>query len=191
VTNLFCFDEIARKVQSASDRWSDLPYEQWDVDEATLTAPSRRLVEQVRTLYRRNDLAGALPLGVMESMALPFESYKLAFTPSLITEVYGGRVTETMLEDEGRYVHSEGEATWWIPAGRVFYSPNIDDTPDNELAYARHHFFLPSRFCDPFEQTTTITYDPYDLLMQQARDPLNNLMTVGERMITACFIPGC
>ncbi|MCP9461813.1 MAG: hypothetical protein NNA24_07200 [Nitrospira sp.] len=79
----------------------------------------RRLIEHVRTYYRRNNLGGPLPLGELQSLALPFESYKLAFTPGLVAEVYGGRVTDTMLEDEGRYVHTEGDANWWIPSGRI------------------------------------------------------------------------
>ena len=54
----------------------------------------RRLIEQVRTLYRPNDLGEAqndtlalLPLGQVESLAIAGESYKLAFTPGLLTQV--------------------------------------------------------------------------------------------------------
>ena len=90
----------------------------------------KRLIEHVRTLYRPDDLGVAqndplalLPLGTVASLALPGESYKLAFTPGLLTGVYGGRVTNPMLETEGRYVHSEGDTNWWIPSGRMFYSP--------------------------------------------------------------------
>jgi len=43
------------------------------------------LVEHVRTLYRENDLTAGLPLGIVESLALPFESYKLVFTPGLLS----------------------------------------------------------------------------------------------------------
>ena len=148
----------------------------------------KRLIEHVRTLYRRNDLAGPLPLGELQSLALPFESYKLAFTPGLVAEVYGGRVTDAMLEDEGRYVHSEGDANWWIPSGRIFYSPDPADTPPQELAYARQHFFLPHRYRDPFHTDAVstesfVTYDAYDLLVQETRDALGNRVTVGERNV--------
>ena len=43
----------------------------------------RRPIELLRTLYRRDDLTGLLPLGDLQPLALPGESYKLAFTPGL------------------------------------------------------------------------------------------------------------
>ncbi len=89
----------------------------------------RRLIEHIRTLYRPNDLGVAakdplalLLLGKLESLALPGETYKLAFTPGLVASVYGARVTDAMLSDDSRYVHTGGDAGWWIPSGRVFYS---------------------------------------------------------------------
>jgi RHS repeat-associated protein len=146
----------------------------------------KRLIEHVRTLYRRNDLTGALPLGWLESLALSFESYKLAFTQGLLSGVYGGRITNPMLETEGCYVHSEGDANWWIPSGRIFYSPASADTSAQEFAYARQHFFLPHRYRNPFHTDAIstesfITYDTHDLLMLETRDALDNLVTVGER----------
>jgi RHS repeat-associated protein len=146
----------------------------------------KRLIENVRTLYRRNDLTGALPLGGLESLALPFESYKLAFTPGLLTGVYGGRITNPMLETEGRYVHSEGDTNWWIPSGRMFYSPGSADTSTQELAYARQHFFLPHRYRDPFHTNVVstesfVSYDAHNLLMLETRDAMGNRVTVGER----------
>ena len=162
-----------------------LDYEQ----DPTAGVAQKRLIEHVRTYYRRNDLAGALPLGELQSLALPFESYKLAFTPGLVANVYGGRATDAMLEDEGRYVHTEGDANWWIPSGQVFYSPDPADTPPQELAYARQHFFLPHRYRDPFHTNAVstesfVTYDTYDLLVQETRDALGNRVTVGERRST-------
>lgn len=146
----------------------------------------KRLIEHVRTYYRRNNLAGPLPLGELQSLALPFESYKLAFTPGLVAEVYGGRVSDAMLENEGRYVHTEGDANWWIPSGQIFYSPDPAHTPPQELAYARQHFFLPHRYRDPFHTPAVSTesfvaYDIYDLLVEETRDALGNRVTVGER----------
>jgi len=145
----------------------------------------KRLIERVRILYRRNDLSGSLPPGELDSLALPFESYKLAFTPGLVSDVYGGRASDAMLADGG-YVHSQGDAQWWIPTGRVFYSPNPADTPAQELAYAQAHFFLPLRARDPFHTALVSTemfvrYDGYDLLPEETLDALGNRTTVGER----------
>ncbi|VVB65065.1 Salmonella virulence plasmid 65kDa B protein [uncultured archaeon] len=178
-----------------------IPYEQWDwrrhwnpqTEPGRLINSQLRLIEHVRTLYRPNDLGvsrnnalALLTLGVVESLALPGESYRLAFTPDLVKEVYGGRVTEAMLETEGRYVHSEGDTNWWIPSGRIFYSPGSTDTSAQELGYASQHFFLPNRYRDPFHTDALSTesfvdYDANDLLVQETRDALGNLITVGER----------
>ncbi|MEG4274721.1 MULTISPECIES: SpvB/TcaC N-terminal domain-containing protein [unclassified Microcoleus] len=133
----------------------------------------KRLIERVRTLYRKNDLSDALPLGVLESLALPYESYKLAFTPDLLAQVYGDRVTEDVLS-EGGYLHSEGDSNWWIPSGRVFHHPEAGASSAQELAFAQAHFFLPHRFEDPFNNITTVEYDGYDLMVTTTRDAIGN-----------------
>ena len=48
------------------------------------------------------------------------------------------------------------------------------------------HFFLPHRYRDPFHTNAVstesfVTYDAYDLLVQETRDALGNRVTVGER----------
>jgi RHS repeat-associated protein len=148
----------------------------------------KRLMEHVRTLYRRDDLTGALPLGSLESLALPFESYTLALTAGLVANVYGGRVTDGMLATEARCVHSEGDNNWWTPSGQMFYSPDDGHTPAQELLLARAHFFLRRRYRDPFhtalENTQKIvTYDRYDLLVEETVDPFGNRVTAGERHV--------
>lgn len=155
------------------------------------TAPTngvlqKRLIEHVRTIYRRNDLDGPLALGQLESLALPHQVYKQAFTPGLLTSVFGARVTDSILADEGHYVHSEGDANWWIASGEIFYSTNSADTPAQELAHARANFFLPHRYRTQFHTNlvnteTVIQYDAYHLLLLDSRDALNNRITVGER----------
>ncbi len=149
-----------------------------DYEQNPMSGVQRRLIEHVRSLYRRNDLTGALPLGTVESLALPFESGKLAFTPGLLAAVYGGRVTDAMLGTEGHYVHSEGDLNWWIPSGRSFFSTHPADSAATELATAQQHFFLPCRYRDPFGQDATIGFDAYDLLMVETRDALGNRVTV-------------
>jgi RHS repeat-associated protein len=143
----------------------------------------RRMIEHVLTLYRRDDLTGPLAVRHLESLALPFENYKLAFTSSLLTAIYQGRVPEPMLASIGGYVQPAGHAGWWIPSGRVFYSAG-QDSASVELAEARRHFFLPRRYRDPFHTPsastdTVVTYDTYDLLVQETIDPLGNRIMVG------------
>jgi RHS repeat-associated protein len=133
----------------------------------------KRLIEHVRTLYRKDDLSAPLPPGRLESMALPYQNYKQAFTPGLLAQVYEERVMEEMLL-EGGYVHSEHDDNWWIPSGRVLYAPGEHDSSHQELAFAREHFFLPYRFEDPFSNTAVVVYDRYNLLATLSRDALGN-----------------
>ena len=178
----FSFDEWTRDGFALPKSAAEITYERT----ADKVSKQKRLIEHVRTLYRRNDLTGPLLLGALQSLALPYESYKLAFTPGLLAGVYGGRVSDAMLRNEGRYVHSEGDANWWIPSGRIFYSPGSADPAAQELAYARQHFFLPHRYRDPFHTDAVstesfVSYDTYDLLMVETRDGFGNRVTVGER----------
>ena len=192
ITNLFRFEELQRKLKAASDGNHDLPSEDVKAEGAKSADAYRRLLGHSRVLYRKDDLTGALASGVLESMALPYESYTLALTPGLLAKVYQrqlpGQPTENLLPDpasvlgpEGGYVDLDGNGNWWVPSGQVFYSPGSSDTPEQELASAQEHFFLPGRFQDPFQQVTTVIYDSYDLLMVDVQDPLGNRVTAGER----------
>ncbi len=180
LTKLFRLEEMRGLVGQASD----LSYEDLDGSEATGPPPYRRLIDEVRTLYRRNDLDGPLLPGQLESLALPFESYKLAFSPALATKIYvdSGKVASTDLDDlfgtTAGYVHSQGDTNWWIPSGRAFFAPGPSDP---ELVEARGHFFLPRRFEDPFGNPAVVSYDDHDLLLVESRDALLNTVTVGER----------
>ncbi len=204
VTNLCRFHELEAAVAQAGDGAHDLPYEDFEAAGAATAEPHRRLVNHLRTLYRHDDLSGPLPLGQTGALALPFETYQLAFTGGLLAQVYRRRrrdgITENLLTDpaamlgtEGGYLRSQdykatglfpgtdADDCWWIPSGQVFYSPGAADTPPPELAYARAHFFIPRRYRDPFGQTTTVTYDAHDILPVETREPLGGRVTAGER----------
>lgn len=193
VTNLFRFEELRSKVASAADGLHDLPYEDVWATGASQPHAYRRQIEHSRTYYRRDDLSGSLPLGQVEGLALPFESHKLGFPKTLSEQLYAdsGKVDPlrlaTILADAG-YIHSEADADWWVPSGRVFYSPGGADTFAQELAHARQHFFQPSRYLDAFGQTSTVIYDSYDLHVQETRDALGNCVTVGERSPTGALV---
>ncbi|WP_395110158.1 SpvB/TcaC N-terminal domain-containing protein [Actinomadura sp. SCN-SB] len=164
----FTFDDLASQIAACT---ATLPYQEWD---RTPPGPSRRLIDHQRTVYRRDDLTGPLPPGVLEPLGLPDETYRLALPDGLTAALHGDRITAADLRAAG-YVHHDGG--WWSPSGRVLYSPaqNGDDE-----SYARRHFFLPQRFSDPFGAVSTVAHDRYDLLPQQTRDPLGNLVTAGE-----------
>jgi Salmonella virulence plasmid 65kDa B protein/Insecticide toxin TcdB middle/C-terminal region/Insecticide toxin TcdB middle/N-terminal region len=173
---------------------SEIQYEQQPIG-----GKQRRLIEQVRTLYRKDDLTAFLSLEKLESRAVPGENYTLAFTPGLLSQVFQ-RNGQTLLPnpadvlggqgtDRGGYVDLDGNGHWWVPSGRVFYSPIPNDLPASELAFARAHFFLSHRYRDPFGNEVIVTYDSdaaapsrnHDLLLVESKDPLGNRITVGER----------
>lgn len=183
--------------------------------EATATGIQRRRpIEWLRTLYRRDDLSGLLPLGDLQPLALPGESYKLAFTPGLLAQVFqrprqgqaaepllpdpaavlggqGGYLQTQVLKADGRFPASDADDHWWIPSGQSFCSANPVDNADTGLAQARQHFFLPRRYCDPFGQHAFVDFDAHDLLMVETRDALGNRVRVEAndyRVLQPCLI---
>lgn len=180
-----------------------IPYEQWNwrkewdpqselggLVDGVPTNTRLRLIEHIRTLYRKDDLTGFLPLGKVQSLALPGETYKLAFTPGLLSQTYlrpfdaiqppGSPQPEKLLPnltkvlpidpsgvdsaDRGGYVNLANNGHWWIPSGLVFYAPDTGNNAAQELAYAQQHFFLPHRYRDPFhtEVVKTESFVSYD-----------------------------
>jgi RHS repeat-associated protein len=174
--------------------------------EATATGTQRRRpIEWLRTLYRRDDLDGLLSLGEQQALALPGESYKLAFTPGLLTQVFqlphagqppeallpnpaavlagqagnrGGYLQSQTLKVDGRFPASDADDHWWIPSGQSFFSTNSADNAATEFMEARQHFFLPRRYRDPFGQHAFVDFDANDLLMVETRGALGNRVTV-------------
>jgi RHS repeat-associated protein len=133
----------------------------------------RRLIERVRSLYRPNNQAGivnptSLPLGEVESLALPCENLELAFTPSLLTQVYSSKIASsdlnTLLSQEGKYVQQADVTGWWIPSG--------------QQAFDVSNFYLLTQTKDPFGNFYSSTYDTYHLLLTQTVDPLNNTVQI-------------
>ncbi|HEY9421538.1 MAG TPA: RHS repeat-associated core domain-containing protein, partial [Thermoanaerobaculia bacterium] len=153
------------------------------------------MIEHIRTLYRKDDLTAFSPLGTVEPLALPGESYKLALTPGLLSHVFKrkrpGQPDEDLLpgpaallegkgDDQGGYAAIDGN--WWIPSGRTFFdlAADIADpalTAAQERNTARQHFYLPRKIADPFGQSTRLEYDAHDLLLARTSDALGNAVT--------------
>jgi len=205
VTNRFAFAELQGALVSLADGTHDIPYENLDHGGLTPGQAYRRLTGQSRIYYRPDDLGAAagdpralLPLGTLESLALPGAAYQLAFTPGLITRVYqrGGAalvdprsVLGSTAVDGGGYVDLDGDGAWWVPAGRVYYLPTAPSSPQ-ELDQARLHFFLPRRLEDLFGSASSVTYDSADLLMTGATDAVGNTVSAvnNYRVLSAVLI---
>lgn len=153
----FCFEELTDAIQIAEV----IAYE---VIPSTGLVQKRQ-IEEVRTLYWKNDLSGALPLGQLESLAVLYESYKLAFSTGLLNNSYEDRVYEELLIQEGGYVYLADEGKWLVPAGRTVFAPD-----------AAEHFYQPTGFTDPFGNTSWIEYDQYDLHLTKTIDPYANVV---------------
>ncbi|WP_437913154.1 SpvB/TcaC N-terminal domain-containing protein [Sorangium sp. So ce302] len=121
----------------------------------------KRLLQHARTRYWSDDVTAPLPFGEVGSRALPYETFAKILTPSLITSVFGSRVTSGMLE-EGGYLQLSGDADYWVPSGRAVPSAA--------------HFYLPTTFVDPFGNASQVVYDAYRLLVTQVTDPLSNVV---------------
>ncbi len=159
----FALDFIRTQLPTASE----IAYEALPIS-GTL---QKRLIERVRTLYRQDNEANTtdpnpLPLGQIDSLALPCESFKLAFTPGLLAQVYSSKINKleinTLLSNEGQYVQQDDG--WWIPSGRQAFDPA--------------QFYLPVQIKDPFSNLYISTYDTYHLLAVQTVDPLNNTVQI-------------
>ena len=105
----------------------------------------------MRTLYRRDDLTGSAARSAqVESLALPGESYKLAFTPGLLGQVFERprprQPDESLLPpaaragglgNQGGYVDLDGDGHWWDSVGPVVLRTPDDIAAAAELAEAR------------------------------------------------------
>jgi RHS repeat-associated protein len=143
-------------------------YHQVDKNPAPGTSQIR-LIEHIRTIYRSNNLKDALPLYQLASLALPFESYQLAYTPTLVDNIFGARVNEDLML-EGKFTHREGDDSWWIRSGIIQFV-DIGEA----IADARDRFYLPISYTDPYGAKTKVKYDNnYQLFIEETEDALGN-----------------
>lgn len=190
LTNLFRFDEMLAIAQGLDNGLHDILFENVSPSGLVPGQPYRRLLGTTRIYYRPDDMGAAasnpkalLPFGSLESLALPGTTYKLAFTPGLLSQVYqrGGSallptpasVLGSVAADGGGYVDLDSDGHWWIPGGRTYYLPGAPATPQ-EKSVALQHFFMPRRFEDPFSDASTLDYDADSLLVVKTTDSLNN-----------------
>ncbi|MEU2032609.1 SpvB/TcaC N-terminal domain-containing protein [Nocardia amamiensis] len=146
---------------------------------------SRRLVDHTRLHYRSDDMTRPLPIGEQQAKGLTHESYRLAFTPGVLAGVYtrDGEAlipdADALLGSEGGYVRIDGN--WWIPSGRLHFSPGPSDSGTQELAHAAAHFYSVCRLVDQFGEVAIARYDAYDLLLLDTVDQAGLRTSAGER----------
>ena len=159
--------------------------------------PQKRIVEHARSAYFDDACDTAppgkrppLPFGEHGPRGLKYEDYKLALTTGLLNAVFNGadqaddklaweahpaeigkpaRTALDLLDDikiSGYWPGSKigmHSSEYWMRSGTAGFA---DD--------AHLHFYLPERYTDPFENETTLQYDPLDLFVAASTDALGN-----------------
>ncbi len=162
------FDDILSTAKSSEAKYHEL-------NKPLVSGKSQwRLIEHIRTIYRSNtDLSAALPLHHLESLALPFESYQLAYTPELITDIYGTKVNAALMP-VGKFTHSEGDDNWWIRSGTTQFIEGTETAND-----AQNRFYVPISYTDPYGAKTKVKYEiNYHLFIEETEDELKNNVKV-------------
>ncbi|MDJ0723341.1 MAG: SpvB/TcaC N-terminal domain-containing protein, partial [Desulfobacterales bacterium] len=144
------------------------------------TSLEKRLVEWQRSYFRSDasaalldierdaaghplrSLSGRLPLGAIESLALPYESYTAAFTDELLALAYQSpaAISANMLKAGAYHAEPDVPGYWWAPGGQQAFDPQ--------------HFYLPRTSRDPFGFDAQMAYDDYALAVVQTNDALQN-----------------
>lgn len=168
------FDKIVADIAQA--RGNTLDY-----SEKATSGLESRPIERDRTLYYRNDLTGQLPFGQVDSLALPYETYRLAFTEQLLESVYVedqkielGELQDLLTGAEGQYRNLDSDDNWWIPSGQQVFD--------------KDQFYLPVAFRDPFvedsEDVYKTEYDEFSFLVTKTIEPRSNkTVTQGNETI--------
>ena len=129
----------------------------------------KRLIEHVCSTYYNDNLTSALSLHQLESLAIPYDSYQLAYTPELLTDIYGLKVNAALLS-EGKFTNIEGDNNWWIRSGSMKFKTTTENQND-----AQNRFYTPLSYTDPFGAITKVKYyGSYFLFVEETVDPLGN-----------------
>jgi RHS repeat-associated protein len=177
----FAPDELRLAFAAATE----IPYEAL----ANSAQPQRRNIEHSRTLFLSDDTVQALPLGELSARGLTYETYQLAFSQGLLTQVFGDRVSAEMLGAEGHYAEgslykptgpepatrglfpaTDPDGDWWIPSGRALYP-----------AAPAAHFYQPDGYRDATGQLTKVRrWRDYHLMLAETEDALGNRVVIEE-----------
>ncbi|MFL5739893.1 MAG: SpvB/TcaC N-terminal domain-containing protein [Flavisolibacter sp.] len=146
--------------------------------------PQKRLVEDIRSFFYRDDFSGSLSLGRLDPGGIPFETYQLAYTPELLANIYGpinqpGSKVTNALMIEGKFVHCKNEldvidTNWWVPSGTTQYIEGIETVTD-----VSNRFYVPISYTEPFGGKTILHYySTYFFMIEETIDALLNSFSV-------------
>ena len=164
------------------------------------TGPQKRIVEHIRSAFfddacdtRTPNQKKPLAWGHHGPRGLKFEDYKLALTADLLTAVFrqsdGAGLPDDKLAWEAQPQEGDSPAStaldlldditisgYW-PGSEIGMHPSEYWVRSGIVGFAddaHQHFYLPERYIDPFNNETTIEYDPFDLFVAASSDARSN-----------------
>ena len=165
-------------------------------------AAMMRLVEHARTLFFDDRATGPqaairflmepLAFGTLGRLGLQYEQYKLAMTDPLLDAIFtNGQLNDPAPDGIAIRTKLRSPLVSGYVNGTRFFANNAPPEAATEYwirsgvagfaADAATHYFLPERYTDAFNNTTTLEYDGrYDLFVRSSRDALGNEMAVAE-----------
>lgn len=120
---------------------------EWSLEQVGLPGAGKRLTSETRLEYWDDTLAAPLTHGAVGQRALVRRTLRLAVTPGLVADLYGGVVNATALVAAG-YDNIGG--SWYADSGVTTYDPSV--------------MYQPTTWSF-FGNTATATYDGYGLLV--------------------------
>ena len=151
---------------------SEVGYHQINTNPAVGTS-QKRLIEHIRTVFYNDDLTGVKPLHKLAVKGLSFESYQLAYTPALFSDIFSAKVSPAqmlILMPEGKFTHSEADDNWWIRSGTIQFIEGAETVAD-----AEDRFYMPISYTDPYGAKTKVKYlSDYFLFIEETEDALQN-----------------
>src|SRR4030095_2666954 len=144
------------------------------------------------------NLVDPLPFGEHGRLGLTYETYKLSLTGALLDAVFKDAAGNNKLDQAidgvitaraklndpaiSGYLRGRNLATRFasIPAteltGQYWIRSGIAGFAND----AAQHFYLPKRYTDPFDDVTTLEYDPRDLFVMSSTDAMGNTTAVTQ-----------
>jgi RHS repeat-associated protein len=122
----------------------------------------RRLLRRTQLSYYADDGVTPLAPGSFGAQALLHQSQRAMVPTAMVPSLLPPAVDAAMMGAAG-YLSHDGH--WWAPS--------------NTVAYGAAAFFQPTRFTDPFGNSTRIDYDAFQLLPSTVTNPLLQTIVVG------------
>ncbi|WP_419661205.1 insecticidal toxin complex protein, TcdB family [Desulfosarcina variabilis str. Montpellier] len=130
-------------------------------EQTSETGLVKRLLSCSEIRFANDVLDGPRDAGVPHPLGISWQTYRLAFTPSLMESIYGGKVDPAIFD--GGYVDLNGDGNWWAPSGTPIFGPD-----------AARRFYLPTGEHDCLGNPSWIDLDDYLLLPVRSRDARQN-----------------